>query len=829
MITFTVSEGSSRTAKVWKPAQYTWADFCHRLEETVRTGETAAQYAAATTAIKAGIKDKGGFVGGTLSGPERNKKTVQDRQLITLDADYPDTGFLDRLPKILYCAAALYTTHSHTPEKPRYRLIIPLDKPVSPEAYEAIARKVADDIGITCFDSSTFEPERLMFWPTTACDGEYIYKTYDGEPLNADIVLAQYEDWHDISSWPLAPKEKELTKRGEFAQDPLQKEGMIGAFCRTYTIPEVIDKYLPDIYVPAEGFSNRYTYTAGTGYAGLVLFDNDTLAISYHGTDPASTGHELNAFDLVRIHLFEDKDANCRETTPIEKRPSYKAMMELAGSDQTVCETLIRDKVTAAQEAFENVDAASKRPPEEDSSWLTKIRMDPRSGMARNTHQNIHYIMTNDPKMKGALAFNEFSSRVVILKPLPWHKQVKDTASGDPWTDTDTVKLERYLERYREHFTRQFILGQILDVSDTLRVHPVRDYLLRVEPTWDGVKRVDRLLIDRIGADPTEYTMAVTRKTLAAAVARIMTPGCKFDYVLTLTGAQGIGKSTLIEDLAHGWYSSSVYDIGSKEASISVQGYWIIEMSELAAVKKADQESIKSFISDTVDRYRPTFGRFMEDHPRQCVFIGTTNSDVFLRDETGGRRWWPVHPTGNYMANRLKPEEIDQIWAEAVQIWRAGEPLYLPQDLEQEANHIQATYRMEDPWTAEIQAYLDKPIPVDWYDWPDNDKHIWLSGVFSGSETVKTMARDTVTMREIWTECFGGQPRDLKKNMSALHQAMTGVKGWSRVPGRSWWYGRSVNVYRRDENVPMLDGKVIPFSSAQEGKRKEEKGSEKGS
>ena len=215
-------------------------------------------------------------------------------------------------------------------------------------------------------------------------------------------------------------------------------------------------------------------------------------------------------------------------------------------------------------------------------------------------------------------------------------------------------------------------------VSSERLYHPVKEYLNGL--SWDGTKRLENLLVDYLGAEDTPYVRAVTRKTLVAAVARIYEPGTKFDSILVLNGPQGIGKSTLFARLGRAWYSDSlsISDMKDKTASEKLQGYWILELGELAGIRKMDVETVKSFITRTDDKYRKAYGVNVESHPRQCIIVGSTNSDGgFLRDVTGNRRFWPVRVLGK---GRHKPwdlDAVDQIWAEAAEYYHQGEELFL--------------------------------------------------------------------------------------------------------------------------------------------------------
>ncbi len=238
-------------------------------------------------------------------------------------------------------------------------------------------------------------------------------------------------------------------------------------------------------------------------------------------------------------------------------------------------------------------------------------------------------------------------------------------------------------------------------VADDRRFHPVREYLENL-PDWDGECRVDTLLCRCLQADDTPYVRAVTRKFLAAAVARIFYPGTKFDCVLVLDGAQGIGKSTIFRELAGDEYYSetlTLTDMNDKSAAEKLLGNWIVEIGELAGMRKAEIEKVKAFISTRDDKFRPSFGHVVESHPRQAVMVATVNGERgYLRDVTGNRRFWIVKCRQTEAVKRFEftPEERDQIWAEAVWYWKQGEKLWLEGSLLADAEEVQRSAMEKD-------------------------------------------------------------------------------------------------------------------------------------
>jgi putative DNA primase/helicase len=323
--------------KEWTRKEILWGDFIRKLQEPRRTPETVKEYKAMSQSERATRKDVGGFVGGSLAGPSRIKKDITARSLITLDLDHLDIGadavHVDYLMAI-GSEAVFYSTHSHTPEAPRLRIVIPLDREVSADEWMAISRKVAETLGLERIDPASFEPHQIMFWPSTSSDGEYIFKHVEGDALKADEWLAKYNDWKNISEWPRHQKEEATTHAASTTQaDPTEKDGDIGLFNRAYSIQEAIETFLSEVYLATDN-PNIYTYSKGTTANGGKVYDNKFF-FSHHSTDPASR-MTCSAFDLVRLHLYGDLDNGILKDTPPEKLPSFKRMLEHARSDSKV-------------------------------------------------------------------------------------------------------------------------------------------------------------------------------------------------------------------------------------------------------------------------------------------------------------------------------------------------------------------------------------------------------------------------------------------------------------------------------------------------------------
>lgn len=763
-----LSIGNSRMDKKWNLVDMELSEFRDRISQTRRTAETVEQYRKMGKARQDSIKDVGGFVLGTLKGGRRKKDCVLTRSGLSLDMDYATADVIDQLEMFFSFRCFVYSTHKHTPEKPRLRLIIPLAREVTPDEYCAVARKVADEIGIEMFDDTTYEPSRLMYWPSTSSDGEFVFQDIEGALLDPDAILSKYHDWHNTAEWPVSNRQQTIVNRDIKKQaDPLEKQGMVGAFCRTYSITDAIDLFLPDVY-KRSAMPGRYDYIPADSHAGVVIYE-DRFAYSHHATDPAC-GKLMNAFDVVRIHKFGALDAKADEDTDPAKLPSFKAMQDFALKDEQVKMQLAKERVAAAQTDFEAVD---------DDSWQKALELD-KQGKVKDTLTNIALIIRHDPQLKG-IVYNEFKSMVDVTGDLPW-KQVKPG-----WGDTDISCAKLYFERVYGIWSPTKFKDALLAVVSAERLyHPIKEYFETLE--WDGTERLDTLLIDYLGAEDTQYVRSVTRKTLTAAVARVYEPGIKFDSILVLNGPQGIGKSTLFALLGKQWYSDSlsISDMKDKTAAEKLQGYWILELGELAGIKKVDVETVKSFVTRTDDKFRQSYGVAVESHPRSCIIVGSTNSEGgFLRDITGNRRFWPVHVTGSGKHHPWELQDVDQIWAEAIERYRAGEELYLKGRVAADAYAMQQDAMESDDREGVISDYLETLLPANWDGMDLFQRRSFLGGSeFDGAPTAGTVRREKVCIMEIWCECFGKERQNLKRSDSyEVESILLKVGGWEPIKG----------------------------------------------
>lgn len=777
----TLSFGASRKDINWKPQTLTVAELYDKLRVPVRGTETLAAYMKLKKIQQDDLKDVGGFVAGTLKSGRRKAENVTGRDVVTLDFDTIPaygTDTVIQTTKNLGCSFCIYSTRKHTETTPRLRVLVPLDRTVTPDEYEAIARRVASLIGIQMADPTTFEPSRLMYWPSCCADSDYVYEYADAPLASADGVLATYKDWHNWDEWPQVPSAQVSYQKLALRQgDPETKPGVVGAFNRVYDIYRAMDELLPGVYESVDNDPNRYTYLGGSTTGGAVIYDNGKFLYSHHATDPCG-GKLVNAFDLIRLHKFGTMDDDVPVGTPNNRLPSYSAMCEFAVSDANVAALMAQERRDQAVKDFEDVPA-----PEDDPiNWMAKLQVHPQTGAIKATIDNILIILDNDPLLKGKFALNKFAGRGEVLGALPWETDGRRRL----WSDTDSNGLYWYMERVY-NITGRGNIDAALDIhASTHAFNEVQDYIKGLK--WDGTPRLDTLFIDYLGAEDSAYNRAVCRKSFTAAISRAMDPGCKYDNMLILCGPQGIGKSTILDKMSHGWFNDSIRTFEGKDASELLQGVWLVEVAELDAFRRTDVARIKQFLSLRADRYRAAYGRNVKELPRCCVFFGTCNQMDFLQDTTGNRRFWPVDvgriPATKNVWRDMDGKTIDQIWAEAKARWQLGEATYLTGEVEREAQVKQEQHREASVREGLILDFVSRKIPDDWSKWSiDRRRDFWAGAVHSPEGSpINLVERDRISAIEIWCELFNGTVKDIKNtDTREINAVLSAMDGWQRA------------------------------------------------
>ena len=756
-----IAYGNSRQAKNWVNKTIRYEDLKERLKVTIRTAESAEEYAKMSKAQRDVAKDHGGFVGGALKGGRRKVDAVELRSMIALDGDRIDKAFLDDYETNASYTSCLYTTHSSTEANPRVRLVFPLLRDVTSEEFVAVSRYLAQMLGIDFFDECSYQPNQLMYWPSSPQNGVFVFKEVEKEWLDPDAILSAHPEWTDPTRLPTSSRESKANQvTQQKVQDPLEKEGTVGIFNRVFfPVTRALETFLAGVYEPTESES-RWHLIASSSIAGVEIKD-EKFVYSHHAKDPAYL-KLCNAFDIVRVHKFGDLD----------DKASFRAMCDFAMRQDEVKIVAANERLSEAEKDFaESVD----------DEWKKRLQRN-KNGVLENNLHNIRLIMENDPYMKN-IVFNQLADGMEIRGAVPWKHPARF------WRDADDAQLICYIDASYGSFSQRNYDIAVTKAADDRSYHPIKEYFDGL-PVWDEMPRVDNVLIDYLGAQDNAYVRAVTRKALCAAYMRIYHPGIKFDYITVLNGNQGIGKSTLIAKLGMEWFADSLTlsDMNDKTAAEKLQGYWIHEIGEMAGMRKAELEKVKAFVSRQDDKYRASFGRRVTPHPRQCIFFGTTNSENgYLRDITGNRRFWNVKVTGE---GRMKPwdlgqETVDQIWAEVIVLSNAGEELFLDHTLEDYARKEQSEAMEQDDREGLVARYLDMLLPETWDTMDVHQRRDYVQDPDGLLNAKGTMRRETVSNIEIWCECFGKAKEDIKPADSyAISAIMTRLPDWSRPETR---------------------------------------------
>lgn len=783
---YTLSVAGSSASLKWTTVKYTWSDFLERLNRDIRSTETMRDFDRLDRTARANLKDVGGYMAGELSGARRLKSAVLSRSMITLDVDYADSlfpvEFDTRFPGV---AAVIYNTRSDREKSRRFRVVIPFAEEVQDAAqYEAAARKMAELLGIDLFDPTTFQAERMMYWQSLSSDQPKVFEVFEGEPISAEYLLSLYgnnEEWRDIRNWAFKSDQEKETRAivsKAMAQNPREKAGLVGAFCRAYSVPAAIEKYLSDVYEIAPG-NDRYTYKAGHSVGGMIVFD-DLFCFSYHSTDPISDGHAYNAYDLVRVHKFGR----------LGKEDSTKEMNKLVCADKEC----VKDMVTpdADLDDFDDYGDAVKS---DNTKEVTELVWDlDGKGNKQVTVNNFVNAFKSDPLLNGLLAYDMLKETIVFTRP---SFTAKGSKKGDLVNDTDISIIKGRIERMHGIYNDAKLNDAIEQVSSDNAFHPIKLYLESL--TWDGVPRIDTFLVDYMGAEDSAYTREAFRKMLLAAVTRIYEPGRKFDTALVFYSEQGVGKSTLIQRLSKGWFNDSLTNLSGKESYEAIQFAWLVELAELSALRKSDVEAVKNFISKREDTYRGAYARRVKTHKRQCVFFGSTNDDEFLKDATGNRRFFPVEVKRTRKTRLIFEPEfdaiVDQLWAEAMEGYMLGEALTLSDEAEAIAGGTREEFTERTPIQGLIEEYLDRLFPADYEDRFLAQRLDFLNGDL-GEEGTET--KNSFSLIELWTEALGRRKDEYTVvKARELSNAVKALKGWKRdKQARQKIYGPQV-TYRR--------------------------------
>ena len=788
-----ISEANNRLSKQWVTTEITWSEFVDRLGKPKITAETLDEFLSYSKSKQDDIKDVGGFVGGKLKGNLRRSEAVESRSLISLDLDnlaYEDDTKIIKTLNSLGCAYVVYSTRKHQTTKPRVRVIFPLAEDVSAEEYEPIARKVAEFIGLRYCDPTTFQAVRLMYWPSHSIDSDYVFTYADKPMLDGAAILNMYVDWKDVTSWPEVPDAQKLHQNMLKKQEnPLEKEGIVGAFCRRFNIYQAIDEFLPGVYEPCN-VADRLTFIGGSTTAGAIVYQDGLFLYSHHATDPCSQ-KLVNAFDLVRLHKFGHLDIQAEVNTPVAKLPSWLAMKEWVMARTDVKKDLLKERQQKAIAEFsivadKNTEVLEGEIVEDDDNWKDDIQYSADGMKALSTLANIILILRNDKELKFKIFKDIFSSRILVRDGVPWDRKFE--TPDRIWNDTDDAGLRWYLESFYGITSTNKIMDGVSLIAEENAENKVATRLQSTQ--WDGEKRLETLFIDYLGCEDNVYTREISEKSLVAAVRRAIYGGIKWDNMSILIGPQGVGKSTFLKILGMDWYNDSLVNVEGKDACELIQGSWILEMGELSSLRKSELNLVKNFLSRTDDIFRASYGRRAQKYPRRCAFFGTANDTNFLRDETGNRRFWPIdcfiYKPKKSIFNDLN-DELDQIWAEACELAKNKfYSLVLSKEAEKIAKEEQDSHSEDNVYRGIIIDYLDKKIPKDAWDSMDLfGRRAYLNdyeNMKKQYDESDLILRDKICVAEIWEEALKMDIRYLKKSDSIeINKILSSLYKWEKI------------------------------------------------
>jgi predicted P-loop ATPase len=341
------------------------------------------------------------------------------------------------------------------------------------------------------------------------------------------------------------------------------------------------------------------------------------------------------------------------------------------------------------------------------SAWKATLKLTP-THAPKPLLSNALIALRGAPEWQGVLGYDDFALTAMLLAPPPWQQGTNQPWEPRRWCDDDDTRTAEWLQYQDIYVSIPTVCAAAQTVAMDHRFHPVRSYLDGL--TWDGRNRVEQFATDYLGAEDSAYHAAVSRCLFVSAVARIFKPGCKVDTVPILEGVQGAGKSSILAALFDPWFSDDLAELGSKDAQMQMQGVWCVEIAELASMRRADINRTNAFMSRRKDRFRPAYGRSVVELDRQCIFVGTTNSDRYLTDETGARRFWPVE-CGRIDLDALGRDR-DQLWAEARELYRNGTEWWLSSaEIVQAVPEQDARYTA-DAWTDIVANFVANKAEV---------------------------------------------------------------------------------------------------------------------
>lgn len=451
-----------------------------------------------------------------------------------------------------------------------------------------------------------------------------------------------------------------------------------------------------------EGYATGASLHMATSFAVAIAFDAGNLSAVAKAMRERFPGRALI---VCRDDDWKTKRPNGEPWNPGEEKGSNAALIvggqvvgPIFSGEREIKWTDFNDLHCAeGLDAVRRQVLAVVRPPAA-GGWKDQLARTENGSLIAHM-QNVELILGNDERWAGVIAFSAFSSKIVKLRTPPY-----GGGTGD-WGDIDDIRVMKWLaQQYNLRVKASSVIEAVSVVAHDHSFHPVRNYLNKLE--WDRVPRLDTWLNTVMGVAQSGYSAKVGKRWMISAVARVMRPGCKADSMMILEGGQGEGKSTAMSILGGDWFMDTPFALGDKDGFQAIRGKWIIELGELDSFNKAESTKAKQFFSASTDTYRESYGRRTNDVPRQCVFVGTTNQDEYLKDATGNRRYWPVACT-KVDLEQLR-EIRDQLWAEAMFCYEAGEIWWVNRDETAMFSEAQDERFVVDEWEGPILNWLEE-------------------------------------------------------------------------------------------------------------------------
>lgn len=715
-------------------------------------------------------KDCGGYVLGEFrEGGLRRNDTLVNRTGIALDFDHGAQLIPERVARIGVWAI-WHTTYSSAPDDMRVRVIIPLSEPIPGEDYAAVASAVVERMSAQALvDRSCLRPAQFMWRPAAQHPDWYKWGHIDG-PLLDSLALRR----------EVAPPGAVKTR---MKADPTTAPGAVGAFCRAYP---TLDSLIAEWDLPYEKVdADRYRFHGTHSEPGMgPVRGQPGIYYSHHTTDPAG-GEAVNGFDLVRIHKFVGQDDD--SSIPVARRPSHKAMLELAGKDDRV-----RRELAAAD--FEKLDPSLA---EVGTAWIEGLERNVKSGAVTNAQANIDLIVSKDP-LFARIRFSELLEDATVTEPYPWDRLGR---AYENISTSDATHLQAHLSRtYRLSLPIERVWSMIDQAARARPYNAVADRLNGL--SWDGTPRLETCLP---GVEPTTFSRLAARKALIGAVARALNPGCKVDTSLILYGPEGVGKTRWIETYGlEPRFVAGLGAVGSKDTLLTMNRAWILISDEVESLRRADFDALKSFLTKTHDNYRAPYARADIQRPRRCVVWGTTNDPKWLRRQEGNRRFLIVDCLSPIDPAILEPGYVEQVWAEAVYYYRSGEQVWLTPEEEAIARQAREAHTQEEPLVGQVQEYLDMDVPADWESLAPSARMAWyhVDRYLATEPTGHKM--NTVCAWAIYREVMAQDKASITdRDMNRISDALRSARGWARAGMRKTVYGQQES-YTRDDLADLL-------------------------